>query len=129
MAIFDTKKDNKEDKKETPEKVDSVGNKERDLLKKSLSSFDPSSILLKARITEKAAASSEHNAYVFEINPRANKKEVSDAVEKIYNKKPVKVRISPIFSKKVTRRGVTGKTSRGKKAYVYLKSGDSISIM
>jgi len=69
--------------------------------------------------------------YVFEVLPSVNKKEVMDAVEHVYKVRPVKVRMAKITTKKVSarRRGVYGTSGGGKKAYVYLKEGDSISII
>jgi len=91
-----------------------------------------SSRILKApRITEKATFAAENGIYVFEIDLRATKKDVAGAVESLYKVKPVKVNITKIPSKSVQsrRRGKFGTTSKGKKAYVYLKKGDTIEIV
>lgn len=92
---------------------------------------DISRVLLQPRITEKATIGIERGAYVFNVAPESNKKQIAQAVERVYNVTPVKIRVTNIPSKNVRsqRTGVKGVKSGGKKAYVYLKKGDTISIM
>lgn len=86
-------------------------------------------VLLRPRITEKASLLSSQNIYVFDVAPRANKKEISDAVFKKYGFKAAKVNITNIKEKRIlSRRGTSGMRSGGKKAIVYLKKGDKIEI-
>jgi large subunit ribosomal protein L23 len=88
------------------------------------------SILRRPRITEKATTLSAFNVYTFDVSVDANKKLVASAVKDIYNVSPVKVRMVMIPAKRVTsRKGVQGKTTGGKKAYVYLKKGDTIELV
>ena len=97
------------------------------------SSVDLSRVLIRPRITEKAAiVAEESNAYTFEIDVRATKEMVKAAVQEIYKVTPVKVAIAKIQDKKVRVRGQRAKTgvrSGGKKAYVYLKKGDRIEFV
>jgi len=90
---------------------------------------DASGVLLSPRVTEKAANATASGVYTFNIHPSANKIQVKKAVEAIYKVAPVKVRIVKIPSKVVFRRRLKGKTAAGKKAYVYLKKGDSIEFI
>jgi len=85
-------------------------------------------ILKKPVITEKAEALREQNVYVFQVDVRSNKKMVAQAIEKIFKVKPKKVNMAkiPRYSK-ANRYGV-GRTSIGKKAYVYLNKKDKIEI-
>lgn len=87
-------------------------------------------VLVKPRITEKAVRSMNANVYTFDIDPRANKIDVARAVKHVYSFTPVKVSVVTIrASKKLNRRtGKMGQTSGGKKAYVYLKKGDTIAV-
>jgi large subunit ribosomal protein L23 len=87
-------------------------------------------IILSPRITEKAAYLSGVNAYAFNVAKDANKKEVAAAITEIFKVTPRKVTFVAIPRKQVSTRGVnrTGMTAGGKKAYVYLKKGDSIEI-
>ena len=92
---------------------------------------DLESVLLNPRVTEKATIESESGVYVFDIATRATKRDVLDAVEKIYKVVPRKVRVAAIPHKKVRSRSSnrTGVKAGGKKAYVYLKKGDAIEIV
>ena len=93
--------------------------------------FDAGSILLRPRITEKAAFLSEKGVYAFDVAISATKKEVILAVAKIFNVHPIKVRMVGIKAKRVATRG-TGKWGRkagGKKAYVELKEGEKIELI
>jgi large subunit ribosomal protein L23 len=87
-------------------------------------------ILRHARITEKATIYSLQNVYVFEVAPRATKRDIIMAVRDIYNVTPRMVRIAPIPTKTTRnmRTGVEGVKRGGKKAYIYLKKGESIII-
>lgn len=90
----------------------------------------PKNVLLRPRITEKAALGADKsNVYVFEVASSATKKSIGVSVHDAYGVKPEKVRIAAIPSKRVLVRGKKGIKSGGKKAYVYLKKGDKIEVM
>jgi large subunit ribosomal protein L23 len=83
-----------------------------------------------ARITEKATITmGEANAYVFNVAPEATKASIKHDIKAAYNVTPVRVNIVNLPAKQTMRRGRKGKTSAQKKAYVYLKKGDSIAII
>ena len=90
-----------------------------------------SQILLSPRITEKGAYLSEKGVYVFNVAASANKNEIMSAIREIFKVTPRQVRVVTIPSKQVMTRGTnrSGRTAGGKKAYVYLKKGDTIEIM
>lgn len=90
---------------------------------------DVSALLLRPRVTEKAAAGNESGVYTFDVRPDANAKTVALAVEKIFKVKPRKVNILPVPKKNVVSRGKRGVKSGGKKAYVYVRSGDKIEFV
>jgi len=87
-------------------------------------------ILRNPRITEKATDFGGQSAYVFDVSPRANKRSIIAAVKRTYNVSPRAVRVLqvPRKTRKNVRTGKPGVTARGKKAYVYLTSGESITI-
>ena len=88
------------------------------------------SVLLRPRITEKAALSADKNGvYVFEVMPKATKGQIAASVKAAYKVTPVKVRTAKIAPKAVFVRGKHGVKSGGKKAYVYLKKGDKIELL
>lgn len=87
-------------------------------------------VLLKPRITEKAALSADKlNVYVFEVLKSSTKKSILASVRDAYGVTPISVRVAKIPSKKVIVRGKRGVKKGGKKAYVYLKKGDKIELM
>jgi large subunit ribosomal protein L23 len=90
-------------------------------------------ILIKPIITEKMTAQSEKlNRYGFLVNKSANKLEIKDAVEKMYNVKVANVNTQQYIGKVKTRnttRGLAiGRVNRNKKAIVTLKDGEMIDF-
>jgi large subunit ribosomal protein L23 len=87
-------------------------------------------ILRSPRITEKASMAMERFAYVFDVAPEANKKQIMSAVQQIYKVRPRKVAIVNVKPKEVRnmRTGKSGMKGGMKKAYVYLQKGETITI-
>lgn len=85
---------------------------------------DPRQIVKRPMITEKSSDLREQDWYVFAVDKRSNKREIKDAVEKIFNVKVSRVR-TLITTGKIVKRGgrPAGKRSSIKKAYVKLKEG------
>ena len=80
-------------------------------------------------ITEKGAVlQAEQNKYIFKVDKKANKKEVKEAVEKIYNVTVTKVNIMNNMGKLKRVRYEYGRTPAWKKAIVTLKQGDAIDL-
>ena len=77
--------------------------------------------------TEKARNLLENNEYVFIVDRRANKLQIKDAVEKLFNVKVQGVNTLNIKSKNKRFRMSMYKTSAIKKAIVKLKDGESIA--
>lgn len=87
------------------------------------------SILIAPVLTEKATASAQKKVYMFEVDKRCNKNQVSHAVEELYGVKVDSIRIV-IRKGKVRRVGkkMSSKTSMDRKiAMVTVKEG-TISI-
>jgi len=80
------------------------------------------------RITEKTAIDAERGVYTFNVALNANKNEVKKAINLLYGVMPVRISITQITRKTVTRKGVVSKTQKGKKAVVHLKKGDKITF-
>jgi len=85
--------------------------------------------ILNARVTEKSAINTERGVYTFNVSPNANKNEVKKAINFIYGVMPVRVAITKIADKTVTRRGIVSTKRGGKKAVVHLKKGDKITFI
>lgn len=79
-------------------------------------------------ITEKAAALGQQNTYVFKVDPRANKIEIKQAIEKIFKVKVKSVRTLNVKPKKKRVGRYTGLTNRCKKAMVTLVEGQQIEL-
>ncbi len=92
---------------------------------------DTAHILIAPRITEKGAYLSTQGAYVFNVATSATKHDIMAAVKKVYNVTPRKVTVVAVPRKVVATRGTNrkGATVGGKKAYVFLKKGETIEIM
>ena len=85
-------------------------------------------VIRKPIITEKATLASENNAVVFEVAIDANKPQIKEAVEALFNVK-VKAVNTSITKGKVKRfRGQLGKRKDIKKAYVTLEEGNTIDV-
>ena len=85
-------------------------------------------VIRKPIITEKATMASEANAVVFEVAIDANKPQIKEAVETLFNVK-VKAVNTSITKGKVKRfRGMLGKRKDVKKAYVTLEEGNTIDV-
>jgi large subunit ribosomal protein L23 len=80
------------------------------------------------RITEKATVVADNNVYTFDVSTSATKPEIVKTIKALYKVTPVKVNILKVPSKAVFRKGKKGTKSGGKKAYVFLKKGDSIEF-
>ena len=91
---------------------------------------DYSHILKHARITEKASMHQGTGIYTFDVAQRATKRDIMRAVQQLYKVTPVKVAVVTVPAKKVRhmRTGRAGVKQGGKKAYVYLKKGETISL-
>ena len=91
---------------------------------------DLSHVLKNPRITEKATMRQEGGVYTFDVALRATKSEIRDAIRVLYGVQPRKVHVVPVPSKqkRSVRTGIQGVARGGKKAYVYLKKGETITI-
>ncbi|MFZ5913202.1 MAG: 50S ribosomal protein L23 [Pseudomonadota bacterium] len=85
-------------------------------------------IILSPVITEKATMASEYNQVTFKVAPDANKTEIRQAVEKLFDVKVVAVNTLRQAGKQKRFRGVLGKRSDYKKAIVRLAEGHSIDV-
>ena len=80
-------------------------------------------------ITEKSAnIASDGQSYVFKVDVKANKTEIKQAIEKIFNVKVSEVRTINVRPKKKRVGRYTGMTSKYKKAIVKLAEGSSIEL-
>lgn len=91
------------------------------------------SVLIKPIITEKMTADSElFNRYGFIVDPKSNKLQIKEAVEKTYGVRVEKVRTMNYGPERRTRHTKTGiqhgKTNAIKKAIVEVAEGEAIDF-
>jgi large subunit ribosomal protein L23 len=79
-------------------------------------------------ITEKATLLSEHNKVVFRVPLTATKKDIKEAVEKLFNVKVGAVNTAVRKGKTKNFRGTPGRRSDTKNAVVTLLDGYSIDV-
>jgi large subunit ribosomal protein L23 len=122
MAIFG-KKEKKTTKKATAKKVKASSTNLK------TTSADLTWVLLKPRITERAAFLSEKKVYVFEVAEKANKRQIKEAITLKFGVAPIKVNTVNQTPKSVVRRGRATTKPGFKKAYVYLNQNDTIEFV
>ena len=79
-------------------------------------------------MTEKSAGLAQNNVITFSVDPKANKTQIKQAVEKVFNVKVENVNTVSVRPKKKRVGKYTGYTNKVKKAIVKLKEGSSIEL-
>ena len=90
---------------------------------------NPRTIIQEPVITEKATILRESNKYAFRVRSGANKIQIRQAIESIFSVKVESVHTVNVPSKPKRQGLYQGRRAGWKKAYVTLKSGDSIEIV
>ena len=85
-------------------------------------------VLIEPVQSEKASLLREQGKYVFKVQPDANKFQIKDAVEKLFNVKVVKITTLNVLGKTKRVRGKPGKAADWKKAIVRLAPGATIKV-
>ena len=85
-------------------------------------------ILIEPWITEATTLAVDMNKYVFKVAKKATKRQVKQAIEKIYKVQVISVRTINVPGKVKMRGNRKGKRTGYKKAIVTLKKGDSINL-
>ena len=86
-------------------------------------------VIKKILLTEKSNLDREAaNKYHFEVDRRANKVEIGQAVEKLFKVKVTQVRVIQVLGKKKRMGRVTGQKSSWKKAIVTLAQVSRIDV-
>jgi len=85
-------------------------------------------VIRRPLVTEKSTVLQESGKYVFEVARDANKKQIKEAVEKVFKVTVTSVNVINVRGerKRIGRNVVT--TPQWKKAIVTLKSGDKIQL-
>ena len=85
-------------------------------------------IIIRPIVSERSYSEMEENKYTFEVHKDANKYQIKDAIEELFNVKVTSVNTINVKPKTKRVRYVAGKTRQWKKAIVTLAEGDSIEI-
>jgi large subunit ribosomal protein L23 len=86
-------------------------------------------VIKRPLITEKTSIQKEiSNQFTFEVDRRANRVEIQQAVEKIFNVRVAKVRTMQVKGKRKRRGWIMGKRRDWKKAIVTLMPGERIDF-
>jgi len=89
---------------------------------------DPRDVILAPVVSEKSYSLVDNNAYTFLVHRHANKTEIRQAVEAIWNVKVVSVNTINRKGKTKRFRFQTGKRPDTKRAIVKLAEGDKIEL-
>jgi large subunit ribosomal protein L23 len=89
---------------------------------------DPRDIILRPVVSEKSYDMIAQNRYTFEVDKRATKPQIADAVTEIFGVTVEKVNTMNVAGKPRRLRYRAGLTRSWKKAIVTLKEGDSIEF-
>ncbi|MDO4437195.1 MAG: 50S ribosomal protein L23 [Coriobacteriaceae bacterium] len=85
-------------------------------------------IIIRPIVSEQSYSAMEENKYTFEVAKNANKYQIKDAVEEIFNVKVTRVNTLIVKPKTKRVRYVAGKTRSWKKAIVTVAEGQTIEI-
>ena len=88
----------------------------------------PRDIVIRPVVSEKSYAGLERNTYTFLVDPRANKTEIKEAIQQIWNVRVLNVNTMNRQGKVKRTRLSTGKRPDQKRAVVPLAEGDTIEI-
>jgi len=91
--------------------------------------MDPYEVLKRPILTEKSSFQSDNlHRYTFEVDVRANKRQIRDAVEQVFNVQVLAVNVMNVRGKRRRWGRIVGRTKDWKKAVVTLAPGQSIQF-
>ena len=94
-----------------------------------MKAMTPQEVVIRPLITEKTLRIAEReNAYTFQIRPTANKVQVRDAIERLFDVSVVGVRTQTFIGKMRRVGRYVGATQNWKKAVVKVKEGHTIEF-
>ena len=85
-------------------------------------------IIVSPVVTEKSTLVSENNYFVFKVNKKATKPQIKAAVESLFNVQVLSVNTSVSKGKVKRFKGIVGKQSDTKRAFVKLAEGHTIDL-
>lgn len=88
----------------------------------------PRDVIIRPMVSEKSYAALEANRYTFLVHPEANKTEIKEAIQSIWNVRVLAVNTMIRRGKRKRTRYTFGKRPDQKRAVVTLAQGDTIEI-
>ena len=85
-------------------------------------------VIKRLLMTEKSNIATSRGQYAFSVSRDANKFQIADAVQRLFNVEVKSVQTLNVCSKARRFRGVQGRIASWKKAYVTLKEGQVIDV-
>ena len=92
----------------------------------SLNAF---STIIRPVVSEKSTILGDRGKYIFEVAPDANKIQIKNAIEQLFQKTVIDVNTCNYAGKEKRLRGPVGRRLRWKKAIVTLKEGEKIDLI
>ena len=127
--VKDAKKsDKKQDSKKEDKKSDTKKSDPKQSASKDTKLEAAHGVILKPHATEKTANAGSFDTYSFIVAKDANKIEIKKAFWRMYNHKPISIKIVNMPAKKVNFRRQAGVKGAWKKAYIRVEKGTNISV-
>jgi large subunit ribosomal protein L23 len=90
--------------------------------------MDASQVIIRPVVSEKSYVLATADKYTFRVHRDANKTQIRQAIEQLFNVGVLEVRTSKLRSKPKRRGYTSGRTREWKKAVVQVRQGDTIPI-
>ena len=88
----------------------------------------PTQVLIRPVVSEKTYVLASADRYTFRVHPDANKTQIRQAVESLFDVGVLEVRTASVKSKPKRRGYTAGRTREWKKAIVQVREGDTIPV-
>jgi large subunit ribosomal protein L23 len=90
--------------------------------------MDASQVIIRPVVSEKSYVLATADKYTFRVHRDANKTQIRQAIEQLFDVGVLEVRTSKVRSKPKRRGYTSGRTREWKKAVVQVRQGDTIPI-
>ncbi len=88
----------------------------------------PTQVIIRPVVSEKSYVLATADRYTFRVHADANKTQIRQAVEALFDVSVLEVRTSSVKSKPKRRGHTAGRTREWKKAIVQVREGDTIPV-
>ena len=88
----------------------------------------PTQVIIRPVVSEKSYVLASADRYTFRVHPDANKTQIRQAVEALFDVGVLEVRTASVKSKPKRRGYTSGRTREWKKAIVQVREGDTIPV-